>query len=227
MEIAKTMDTLSKIFSSYQVLLIMLLLMFLQPLADMYASGRLFFSIMMSVIVLFGMTCIHSNTKHRNFTLFLAIVTIAARWLEHTYLEHRFAVISCNIILAVFITITSLFSLDHILKTKTVTRETLAAAISGYIMMGMVFAIIFFIIDIIHPNSFLLPPGCVPALEAHDARTYFYISFVTLTTVGFGDSVPISPLARSFTLLEAIFGQLFIAVLIASLVGKKIASFTK
>jgi hypothetical protein len=72
------------------------------------------------------------------------------------------------------------------------------------------------------PGAFLV--GGIPSNAAMHPQTFFYFSFVTLTTVGFGDVTPLHPLGRSLAMMEALTGQLFPAILIARLVAMSITS---
>lgn len=71
------------------------------------------------------------------------------------------------------------------------------------------------------PGSFQMPQGTI------NQATFTYYSYVTLTTLGYGDITPISTPARSLALLEAMMGQLYLAVLIARLVGIHIAQSSR
>jgi hypothetical protein len=78
---------------------------------------------------------------------------------------------------------------------------------------------VYSVLESIHPGSFATGEGQIEA----GRRLYIYYSFVTITTLGYGDITPITDLANSFSFLEAVTGQLYIAILIARLVGIHIA----
>jgi voltage-gated potassium channel Kch len=118
--------------------------------------------------------------------------------------------------------------LSTILKAKKVTTETIYASICVYLLLGIIWTMLFSAIEIIEPGSFL--SGGEPVVDFHGDPVkrnvlgiLIYYSFVTLTTLGYGDIIPASPHARALSSLEAVIGQLFIAVLIARLVGLHIA----
>jgi len=75
------------------------------------------------------------------------------------------------------------------------------------------------ITEILHPGSFSL----AAVLDAESKKALYFFSFVTLTTLGYGDITPVSGPARSLAMVEAIVGQMYIAVLIARLVGTHIS----
>lgn len=78
---------------------------------------------------------------------------------------------------------------------------------------------LFFLIELNFPDSFILP-------ENWEYYDFIYFSYVTLTTVGFGDITPVHPFAKSFTILISIAGQLYLTILIAIVIGKYLASET-
>jgi len=107
---------------------------------------------------------------------------------------------------------TTLLILYAVVSSREVSQETVSGAISVYLLMGFTWASAYMLIDKIQPGSFLGDA----ALSFSD---YIYFSFVTLTTTGFGDIVPIHEFARSITALETVAGVLYIAVLVARLVA--------
>jgi hypothetical protein len=98
---------------------------------------------------------------------------------------------------------------------KEVTRDLIVGAAVVYLFMALMWTFIFVVVETLHPGSFNLPEG--QDIEA--TRHFLYYSFVTLTTLGYGDITPITSLARSLCILEAVIGQLYLVVQVAWLVG--------
>jgi hypothetical protein len=112
-----------------------------------------------------------------------------------------------------------LLILDYIFRQVKVSREVLFAAIVVYILFGVMWSAIFRFLELCQPGSFHIPHGL-----SNDVHGIFlYYSFVTLTTLGYGDISPISAPARALAILEAIIGQMYVAVLIARLMGTHIS----
>ncbi|MCP4407905.1 MAG: two pore domain potassium channel family protein [Gammaproteobacteria bacterium] len=82
--------------------------------------------------------------------------------------------------------------------------------------MGIIWAIMYSFLNVLIPGSF---SGLSVESEQGRLLEFIYYSFVTLTTLGYGDLLPVSPIARAFGYLEAVIGQIYVAVLIAGLVG--------
>jgi hypothetical protein len=84
-----------------------------------------------------------------------------------------------------------------------------------------VWGIVFFLLSVISPGSFV---GIVGESWSEQLNEFTYYSFVTLTTLGFGDITPVAPVARTLSYLEAVLGQMYLTVLVAALVGMHIAN---
>jgi hypothetical protein len=106
----------------------------------------------------------------------------------------------------------------YIVRAERVTGDILFGAVSVYLLIGIVFSLIFRFIDIVNPEAFAVAEDAAGGSGA-GRGDFTYFSFVTLTTLGYGDIRPVSGYARTFAFLEAITGTLYIAVLISRLVS--------
>lgn len=111
--------------------------------------------------------------------------------------------------------------LRQTLAPGRVTLRRIEGAIAAYLLIGLIFAGAYELVGALAPGAFLRN-GAPMATHALGGDFVFF-SFVTLTTTGYGDMVPVHPVARSLALLEAITGQLFLAVVLARLVSLEIA----
>jgi hypothetical protein len=120
-----------------------------------------------------------------------------------------------------------------------VTGDKICGAICVYLLIGITWAILFGVLELASPGSFALPTGDSEAFgkqvlfappepgETHRPHIFTtekgahltYLSFITLTSTGYGDLIPVSHAARTFSWLEAVVGQLYLAILVARLVG--------
>ena len=103
-----------------------------------------------------------------------------------------------------------------IISKPSVTTDTLAGAVSAYLLIGITFGLAFLLINTLLPGSFrdTVEPG-----KHFTPADFNFFSFVTLTTVGYGDIVPWSSHARSLAVIESVLGIMYPAVLISRLVG--------
>ncbi|MCZ6478782.1 MAG: potassium channel family protein [candidate division NC10 bacterium] len=174
-----------------------------------------------SVVLLAAVYAVSEKRQLFTIALVLAIPIIAARWLNYFLQNDLFALVSksLTILFLIFIAITVLF---HVLKDEEVTADKIYGALVVYLLIGFTWALLFTVIEGIRPQSFLI--GDLQRASIRDMSTHFtYYSFVTLTTLGYGDITPLTPAAKTFSFMEAVFGQIYIAVLIARLVGLHIA----
>jgi hypothetical protein len=103
--------------------------------------------------------------------------------------------------------------LSRILRHQYVTAETLLGAVCVYIMLGLVFAYWDYAIQLVGGSSFFTQSGM------HDAPDFVYYSYITMTTVGYGDLSPAVGVPRTMAVIEALTGQIFLVVLVARLVS--------
>ncbi|EDX87367.1 hypothetical protein S7335_5076 [Synechococcus sp. PCC 7335] len=109
-----------------------------------------------------------------------------------------------------------------IFTAAEVTADTIRGGISVYLLIGFVWALFYGMVAVLNPEAFSQPMFDAGGVEGAYQKT-FHFSFTTLTTLGYGDIVPISDIALVLTNLEAIIGQMYSTVFIAILVGGYLA----
>lgn len=110
------------------------------------------------------------------------------------------------------------FALRFAMRSTKIDAEHIYAALSAYLLAGIFFGVLYHGVEIIWPGSFTAA-GAIREFPLFDA---IYFSFVTLATLGYGDLVPVSEVARGLAVVEAVSGQLFLAVMIARLVSSHV-----
>lgn len=121
--------------------------------------------------------------------------------------------IAFALILGLFFHIIRLM-LEQIFTAKRVTLDTIGLALCTYILLGYLWVLFYIPVVELDPDAFSV--AFEPESTGNSLR---YFSYVTLTTLGYGDISPVSPIARTLAILEALTGTLFLAVLISRLVG--------
>lgn len=106
----------------------------------------------------------------------------------------------------------------HVLAAEQPTSETIFGALCLYLLVGFTFASVYLMVATFQPNAFYLDPR-TNLHSVPDRFDFIYYSFSTMTSLGAAGITPVSSLARSFSILEAILGVLYLAVLIAGLIG--------
>ncbi|MEW6360208.1 MAG: potassium channel family protein [Planctomycetota bacterium] len=124
-----------------------------------------------------------------------------------------------SILLALFFGFIACLVLRDVLTAHHVTGDKIVGAICVYLLMGIIWALLYSLIDILHPGSLQMAQDASELPARIRFATIMYYSFVTLSTVGYGDIVPAAPITQTLAWMEAVTGQLYIAVLIARLVA--------
>jgi voltage-gated potassium channel len=122
---------------------------------------------------------------------------------------------SIAILLFCFLSISIVAS--KVLLSKSINANTLIGSACVYLLLGVIWALLYSIIEFILPGSF---HGISAVNNSSYLWEFVYYSFVTITTLGYGDIYPLIPLTRSLAYLEAVCGQLYMALLVATLVGR-------
>ena len=149
--------------------------------------------------------------------LLLAIVLI---WSETQSLILMYAILATGYMIYVITLV-----VNQIFTGGEITAHKVAGSVAVYILLGQLWASLYLTCYIIYPPSFLYGGEIIKNDEA--LRQLSYFSFVTLTTIGYGDIVTLSPVARLLTMVEGLLGQLFPAIFIAKLVSLQIGGRNK
>lgn len=135
------------------------------------------------------------------------------------------SILTCVFAYSFFILI-AIGSMSHsVFVTDKVDTDRIVGSICIYLLIGMFFAFIFTAIDLIDPASFNFGTEGEPQLQTF--RDYLYFSYTTLTTLGYGDMTPQIPFSRLLTSLEAMIGPIYLAIMVARLVGMHISQHAK
>jgi len=123
---------------------------------------------------------------------------------------------SSVILLAAFFCVSIL---AYVLHSGRVTSDKIFAAICVYLLLGFVWTYVYALLDDMQPGSFADSTETGRTDDVAHVTQLRYLSFATLTTLGYGDILPRSSTARTMAVLEAVMGQIYLAVLVARLVG--------
>ena len=172
---------------------------------------------------------VSSNKKHSKFILTLGVLgLITQACLIFSPSELTF--VTFTALVGVFFWYVTILLTWAIFTTEEVTNDTIFGSVCIYILMGISFSFIFALVEHFIPGSFThtVQAGLPGAndIEKIDAgfSSFFYFSFVTLTTVGYGDIAPLSELARHASILEGLIGQFYLTVLVARIVSIQLVS---
>lgn len=200
-------------------LLISILLLFaVTPLAVTFRHGLLILDIAAATILVAASYALSEREHLFTIAVVLSVISIIAAGLLLVF-PQRWAVLVEHGCVVVLVTFFSVSILGYVLRTGRVTVDRIFAAVCVYMLIGFAWTFAYAFLEEMVPGSFV-------ALSETDQNDYVarvlrlrYFSFITLTTVGYGDIIPRSPTARTMAMLEAVTGQIYLMVLVARLVG--------
>jgi hypothetical protein len=203
-------------FSTVELLIALVLLFFSFPFVEEVKDGDLIVSILLSLVLLSAVLAVADRKGVFFVALVLAIPAIAGRWISHFRpdLVPPPVFLTAGLVLIAFVVANLL---RFVLRAPSVNVEVLCASISAYLMLGLLWTVAYWLVDQLTPGAFAFNGNAErPSIRGFNA---FYFSFITLSTVGYGDITPVSKVARMLAAMEAMTGLLYVAVLIARLVS--------
>lgn len=175
------------------------------------------YSLVFSAIYLVSAIVISARGNKRFFIL--AGITIIAMWLSDFLNMQTLSLISA-VVSILFLILIIVFMVIRIAKSKEVSFLEFTEAINIYFLMGIIGSVLFKIVYIFVPGKSFNIPGdtLLPTTD------FIYFSFVTISTLGYGDITPYDPIAKSLAIFLSISGQLYLTLIIAMLVGKYLSA---
>jgi hypothetical protein len=168
-------------------------------------------------IVVFSVLSLKQNNKFTSgFAVFSLMIIWSSYFVDTTLFRLGFRFI--NFFFFLFL----VFSLiKQISSIATVTFKVIVNSISGYLLLGFAFSLIVTAISLIIPGAYSTSTsGDLETKFIEPIQNNIYYTFMTFTTTGYGDIVPIHPFSKSLAVLIGISGQLYVAIIISMLVGK-------
>ncbi|RKZ98308.1 MAG: two pore domain potassium channel family protein [Gammaproteobacteria bacterium] len=120
------------------------------------------------------------------------------------------------LLMLVFFLITLKLASEQALFSGAITANSIIGSICIFLLLGLIWVMLYLLVAEFIPDAF---SGIEPAPWKQNFPDFIYFSFVTLTTLGFGDLLPLSPLARFLVYMEAVVGVFYMAIVVSSLVG--------
>lgn len=182
------------------------------PLFEDTHFGNLLMIILVNMFLLAGLFSISDKPRQLVIGALLAAPLFLIGWIWY-FLPSKGADVSLLIVFILFLTYILLLIVRRILLAREVTRFEISRAIMVYILIGMIFGMIYMLMEYLSSGSFMISSGKI-TLSA-----LFYFSFVALSTTGFGDIYAVAPLARSVVIIEMLIGVMYMAVLIGLLIN--------
>ena len=153
-------------------------------------------------------------------TYILGFLTLLAIWLEFSN-NYSESILICRLVLSFLLfACFCIILIRQLLKIKEINLQFILGPLLGFLYLGIIGGILFEAIHFLDSNSFQL-------IEGYSGYSFYYFSFISITTVGYGDITPLTAPAQSLTLVMNIIGQFYLAIVIGVFVGKYINTKSK
>jgi hypothetical protein len=211
---------------SLTALLVMLVLTLfvVTPLCTSAIFGSQVLLGFLAVLTVTGVAAVSGRRSITSIAVLLALAGIGLDWAAHFGHQTSLWVLD-NVSRLLFVLMLGVMVTARVFRRGNVTYHRVQGAICVYLLAGLAWAYSYEILVLVNHTAFRVTED----YASHSARVglFRYFSFVTLTTLGYGDVLPVSPLARSLATAEALFGQLYPAVMIARLISLEIFERTR
>jgi len=204
-------------FSGVYFLTALVLLIITGPFIERLEYGILIESVLMTLVLFSAVLAIGGRRRTLIWSSVLVVPALAGKWVNY----FRPDLAPPEIFLAAAVLFTGyvvLHLFGFILRAPRVTMEVLCTAVANYLMLGLLWAFGYNLVSGVTPDAFVVTYSATAGHMMKGANA-LYFSYATLCTVGYGDIVPVSGVARMLAVLEAIVGMFYMAMLIARLVA--------
>jgi voltage-gated potassium channel len=201
----------------YSLLLISTLLVLVLPAFS--GTGRLSnFLFMVTMSFLFIQSTIAANISkpRKRLIQYIVVTLIIVTWLKPLGIESIYVDLFKVFAFVTFFIFVIIYLVRFIAASETVNYNVLITSVNIYLLAGIIGAFIAFLFNRVYPDAYNFPAYIAKPVFAH----FLYYTFITMSTVGYGDITPRIPETQTLAYLISVAGQLYVAIIIAFLVGK-------
>jgi hypothetical protein len=203
------------------MLIFLILAMFVgAPLISVVKIGEFLFDLFVSLLLLSGVVTVGRRRLLTAAVLAIVLLTLAIRWTRYFQVVPEIGV-WYEVLSIASIGILTALVLMQVFRGGPITGYRIQGAVAAYLLLGLEWTNFYELVFRLWPDAFHFASFEQAAVRPTHSLAYF--SFVTLTTLGYGDITPLHPMARSLAIGEALVGQLYPAILIGRLVSMEIA----
>jgi|WetSurMetagenome_2_1015567.scaffolds.fasta_scaffold90578_2 voltage-gated potassium channel len=205
-------------FSGIQFLAALLLLVVTGPFIEKIEYGILVESVLITLVLFSALLAIGGRRRTLVLGIVLMIPALVGKWVN--YFRPDLAPPEIFLVAGtLFVGYVVLHLFAFTLRAPRVKAEVLCSAVANYLMLGLLWSFCYSIVAGVNPGAFVVTYGDTTAGHVMRGANSMYFSFATLCTIGYGDIVPVSSIARMLAIMEAVVGMFYMTMLIARLVA--------
>ncbi len=199
----------------YYLFISLAALILLPPFLIHLTFPRYLIYFLLTIVIVNCTLIIFDKSAESGLGIIVLLVVLLILWLSITndWQNTSLQVIKM-LLLIVFFGFTMVKMVREIFRMEKVTGRVVVGAVGAYLLLGFIGTFLFEIIELLYPQSF----SQLATFSGFYGKIYF--SFVTISTLGYGDITPLTPQAQAISIFVAVSGQLYLAILMATLVGK-------
>lgn len=198
------------IINSFFLFICLVLLLIASPILEEVDNSGVGFSILWSFVIVASVLNASPDIHKRVMAIILAVL-----WLITTFIPTGVHIATPSLIAALLFIFTIRVILMKIFNAYEVDADILNSSLTVYLLFGMAWTSVYMALYHINSQAFHVLSGTADFTSVD----FIYFSFITLTTLGYGDIIPVSPIAKMLAATEAVTGVLYLTVLVAKLVS--------
>jgi hypothetical protein len=205
---------------------LLIFIFFLYPVGQV-GSFRPLPTIFFSLILITGVITVSRNRIFRTLAFSWGLLAFILTWARFLFPHQQTLIFAANGLALFFLALLTFLILGQVLREGPTTSHRIRGAVAAYLLIGIMWSLAYYVIALWIPGAFSMQGAPAPGERESLQSQLFYFSFVTLTTLGYGDITAVHPIARMLVILEGVTGELFPAILIARLVSLQVQSKQK
>ena len=203
------------------LLISLLLSLLVLPLLERWYAGRALW--LLGLTFTFVMGALAARSRLRLICLVLLILALPIAWAT-LFISWKPLFVAHCLLGSAFFWLVGGVVVFMVINARTVTFDSVFGAIGAYLLFGLAWALTYLAIHTVTPDALSFPgerapSGSADVVQVTNFSQYIYYSFVTMTTLGYGDVTPVGSISRALTWIQAVTGQFYVAVIIAWLIS--------
>jgi len=173
------------------------------------------FQIFITILIVTSIMIIQTSPRKRILSYVLVLLLVIFIFIMNNYKNTASLQFTAYILLFIYFSFITFFLFKDLLRSKKVTASVIIGVFTGYFMIGVISFFIYAFLELAYPDTLN-----IDLMSEKGVEDIFYFSFITLTTIGYGDFAPTSALGQRMAILEGLTGQFYLAIVMAIIVGK-------